>query len=106
MLQSTKSIVNCDKCNEPFEATALLLGTTPGFTCKCGWGTMTRSDFKAMFGFSFSRFKRELDRQPKTYFEMHSHTSGNSADRRRERRKSIRLLKAARATAVEMEPLS
>lgn len=45
----------CDACDDVIEPIALFHGSTPGRSCKCGWESLRRCDFRRLFGFHFQR---------------------------------------------------
>lgn len=86
----------CAKCKTEIQPTSLFFNAVAGWSCECQWGTLSPADFKNMFGISFWRFRRRIERQPKAYVFIKSAWNGNAAQRRRQRRASVRRWKAER----------
>jgi hypothetical protein len=85
----------CRECGTSIHPVALLQGTRPGMSCNCSWETLSKREFKEMFGITFGQFKRRLEQQQKTYFAASGGAySGNSHQRRVQRKRVIRLLRA------------
>jgi hypothetical protein len=81
--------VTCSKCNTEKKPTAMLLGTTPGWACECSWGTLSKSEFRVMFGRGFKRVKLPNVASGGAY-------SGSARQRRIARRVTLRQLREAR----------
>lgn len=87
----TKECVHiCFDCKEPERPVALMFGEVPGWACKCRWGTLTRKEYRLKFGFRFKRAVPENVATGGTY-------SGNSGQRRKQRRVMLQQLRAVQA---------
>lgn len=80
----------CNECQSEKQPAALLLGTTPGWSCKCQWETLTKQEFKQIFGYGFRRVTLPN-------VAMGGNYQGNSRQRRIARRITLRELEAARS---------
>jgi hypothetical protein len=45
----------CFDCKDVLRPVALFFGYVPGWSCKCRWSTLSKAEYKAMFGFRFVR---------------------------------------------------
>jgi hypothetical protein len=77
----------CPECNSEKKPVALIFGDVPGWACECQWSTMTKEEYREMFGLRFVRVPVDTVLHGGKY-------SGNSRNRRRKRRAAIRTLKS------------
>jgi hypothetical protein len=78
----------CAECGTEKLAVALFFGRTPGWACKCQWATLSKREYRQMFGRGFRRVYLPNVASGGSY-------SGNSHQRRIQRRATVRQLKAA-----------
>lgn len=77
----------CAECGHEIKPVGLFFDSTPGWRCHCQWGTLTKLEFKQMFGKAFS----EMYSVPnKNSWWAHSVAlKGNAKDRRKARRAGL-----------------
>lgn len=94
--------VRCEKCGSSYAAASMFFGQSPGATCSCGWMTLTKREFKKMFGFSFEQVVdrngiTELETLPEEYDPsnclLEPSYSGNSHQRRQQRKAFLRSIR-------------
>lgn len=78
----------CDKCETEKLPVIMLFGTTPGWACKCRWATLSKREYREMFRHGFRRVSLPNVAMGGAY-------SGNSHQRRVQRRAILRQLKQA-----------
>lgn len=76
----------CFDCKQPLRAVALFFGDVPGWACQCRWSTLTRAEYKTMFGFAFKRVPLPNVIKGGVY-------SGNAKQRRKQRRVQVALFR-------------
>lgn len=63
---------------------ALFMGRDPGWRCNCQWATVTKAEFREMFGKSFSEMR--FVTHPNTFWAYSKGVGGNAKQRRKARR--------------------